>query len=131
MEKVQIKVSGLGQDLNFSVGQEVAARIVRILNESAFASQSAQGSPSLVSVSAKYRPLAQYLAAKSEHEFSLGFDQIEEILGEPLPESAYKHKAWWANSRTHSQATAWMVPGFVTCDVNPISKMITFQKEKM
>ena len=47
----------------------------------------------------KYDPLYVYLAQQepgSEH-LRLTFQQIEGILGESLPPSAYNHSSWWGN----------------------------------
>lgn len=128
MENVHVRITGAGQDLNFLVSSEVASKVVRMLNDAAFSSPVSTASMDLNGVSAKYRPLAQHLATRAENRFMLSFTEIETILGEKLPKSAYKHKAWWANSRTHSQATAWMTLGFSTAEVYPELRTITFQK---
>lgn len=130
MENVSINISGVGQELSFSVSADVAARVVKILNDSAFASIADQPTIELSDVSAKYRPLAQYLAKQTDSHVTLSFSEIEEILADKLPESAYKHKAWWSNTKTHSQATGWMVPGFSTYKVYPELHTVNFQRGK-
>jgi len=46
----------------------------------------------------------------------LTFSEIEEILGRPLPASAYRFSAWWGNESSrkagHTQAFAWLEAGF-------------------
>jgi len=75
----------------------------------------------------KYAILTDYLSQKSDKNITLSFDEIEEILGFPLPKSAYYHKAWWSNSENgHSQTKAWLNAGWSTKSINLITKKITF-----
>ena len=48
----------------------------------------------------KYTPLENYLRdlPDSQREITLGFEQIERILNDKLPPSAYEYWAWWANA---------------------------------
>lgn len=59
---------------------------------------------------AKYDPLRLYLSSRSEALVKLTFGEIERILAAPLPVSARKHQAWWANERDgrHVHAHAWL-----------------------
>ena len=64
----------------------------------------------------KYDPLIDHLAAQSASEVTLTFADVERLLGEPLPQSAYKHGAYWANSAndpTHSWARRWVADGWL------------------
>lgn len=64
----------------------------------------------------KYDPLIDHLAAQSAIEVTLTFADVERLLGEPLPQSAYKHGAYWANSAndpTHSWARRWVADGWL------------------
>lgn len=36
--------------------------------------------------------------------------------GDGMPDSAYRHRAWWSNDLTHSQARAWWAAGFETAE---------------
>ena len=51
-------------------------------------------------------------AAKTQ--IQLTFDQVEEILGAPLPKSAIKLKTWWTNlhPKIQSHRTAWLNNGW-------------------
>lgn len=65
----------------------------------------------------KYEALENYLRAlsPSTKELLLTFQQLEEILGFSLPESAAKYRAWWANQADVSNrphARAWTSAGF-------------------
>ena len=70
----------------------------------------------------KYAPLSDFLAAQPAPLVKLSFAQIERVVGAPLPASARRHCAWWANERigTHSHARAWLDAGYKTrhLDVN-------------
>ncbi|MDQ3573621.1 MAG: hypothetical protein M3404_01665 [Actinomycetota bacterium] len=57
-----------------------------------------------------YTPLAEHLCDLEASYVQLSFSQIERVLGRPLPASARRHRAWWANESrgTHSHAAAWM-----------------------
>lgn len=64
----------------------------------------------------KYTPLEQYLRGlpENQREITLSFEQIERILNDTLPPSAYQYQAWWANeiAGSHVHAHAWMSAGW-------------------
>lgn len=65
----------------------------------------------------KYTSLCQYLQAlpPNTQEDTLGFADIEKLLGQPLPSSALKYAPWWANQadvENRPQAKAWTSAGF-------------------
>ena len=45
----------------------------------------------------KYTPLENYLRdlPESQREVTLGFEEIERILNDKLPASAYEDQRWW------------------------------------
>ncbi|WP_139490159.1 DUF7662 domain-containing protein [Brevibacillus dissolubilis] len=57
----------------------------------------------------KYDPMQRYL--NSEVKITLTYSEIENILGFKLPESAYKHREWWANG-SHSHSNMWIGAGW-------------------
>ena len=64
-------------------------------------------------VSGKYKPLAEYLYESWERKIELCYTQIENILGFPLPPTAYKLPlSYWANTNTHSYASSWLAVGY-------------------
>lgn len=70
-----------------------------------------------MTVTNKYTPLCQYLQAlpPNTQEDTLGFADIERLLGQPLPSSALKYSPWWANQadvENRPQAKAWTSAGF-------------------
>lgn len=50
----------------------------------------------------KYDALDRFFADVEDDDFFLSFDQVEKILGSPLPYSATRHAAWWSNSQYHA-----------------------------
>jgi hypothetical protein len=57
----------------------------------------------------KYEPLSRHLRT-APHPVSMTFAEIARLVGD-LPPSAYVHPAWWANSRSHVEALAWLEVG--------------------
>jgi len=75
----------------------------------------------------KFLPLAQTLLGRRTNRISLSFGEVAEIIGEQLPPSAMKHRAWWANHRgRHVQASAWLGVGWVVEDVDLDKKQVAF-----
>lgn len=79
----------------------------------------------------RYEPLAQFLAAKKTNSWEASFDEIEKRLGAPLPKSAYKYPAWWANQNGpgHSQTRGWRSVGWRTCDVDLDRRRVRFERD--
>jgi hypothetical protein len=78
----------------------------------------------------KYRALSDYLVNAARDEIQLTFSEIEQILGFKLPSSAREHRAFWANTTTHSIALSWLNCGFETEVVDMSSGTITFGKKR-
>ncbi len=70
----------------------------------------------------KYAPLEHYLRELpvNQREVTLGFEQIERILNNKLPPSAYEYQAWWANEKegNHVNARSWSNAGWKVDEVN-------------
>jgi len=78
----------------------------------------------------KYDPLADALAETAENRRRITFAEIERILGAPLPPTARKDNAWWANNANgHSQARGWLHAGFRTAEVNLEGETVTFVRD--
>ena len=77
--------------------------------------------------SGKYRKLYDYLIDQSGPEVTLSFDEIKEIIGFKLPDSAFRHRPWWANGG-HSQCRAWMNAGWFVDQVS-LGDYTTFRKK--
>jgi CBS domain-containing protein len=80
----------------------------------------------------KYDPLRDYLETINQEgitNLQLEFAEIEELLGEELPDLARKHRAWWGNDySTHVQATAWLSAGWLVDDVDMNKEQVAFRQ---
>ena len=72
----------------------------------------------------KYTPLEHYLRdlPANQQEVTLRFEQIEKILNDKLPSSAYEDRRWWDHETegNHVNKRAWSNAGWkvVSLDVN-------------
>lgn len=76
----------------------------------------------------KYWPLTSYLEHCGKDEVALTFDEIEEILGFDLPQSARDYPVNWSNTETLTLPFAWLNAGYRTHDVNMIRGIVHFTK---
>ena len=81
----------------------------------------------------KYTPFEEWLTeqAKFQKNIRIKFENIEEILGESLPDSANKHRAWWANDYSHPEAVAWIRAGWLVDNVDFNTKDVTFRQSDL
>lgn len=81
----------------------------------------------------KYRELGNYLVKSNKETVTLTFTEIENIIGDSLPPSAYNHLAWWSNNLDHSQAVAWLEVGYETdfvSDTQEVEKIVFVKQAK-
>jgi len=80
----------------------------------------------------KYSYLSIFLARKGKFrdKITLSFTEIENIIGEKLPESAYKHKYWWSNVGGRSPSEYWLTVGWKVKEIDFEAKTVTFLKEE-
>ncbi len=79
----------------------------------------------------KYYPLYKYLSAQSQEDVcKLSFAEVEEIIDNSLPPSAYKTRAWWANTRT-TQSASWLDAEWVVDYVNFLEKWVVFRPRRI
>lgn len=77
----------------------------------------------------KYYPLFTALQRSGADEVTLTLEQIERLLGHPLPPSARTRRAWWSNrSSPLSQAATWMNAGYHVTHIDLDAGQITFSK---
>lgn len=77
----------------------------------------------------KYAPLEDLLRGHSQDIVRLSLEQIETTLGFRLPDSARRHRGWWANqAASHAQARAWMNAGWKVAEVNLSGEEVCFQR---
>jgi Bacterial antitoxin of type II TA system, VapB len=79
-----------------------------------------------------YQPLADHLASRKEDSWDASFGEIEQKLGRPLPPSAYRHNAWWANQTGpgHSQTHGWRSVGWKTAKLDLEGRRVRFERER-
>ena len=73
----------------------------------------------------KYFNLTTHLAGLDENVWEASFEEIQNILGMPLPPSAYQYPAWWAN-QGRAQSLAWQGAAWETRRVDLKNEKVTF-----
>jgi len=79
-------------------------------------------------ISGKYDALGRYLSGVPERRVALGFQQIEDIIGDVLPRSARADDLWWANTKNpgRAQPRAWLEAGWRVESVDLTAQEVTF-----
>ena len=75
----------------------------------------------------KFFYLASYVEKHTEDSFVLSFEQIEELIGSRLPDSARNYPTYWSPSPTHSIANAVLEKGY-RMRPNLIQETVLFYK---
>ncbi|MCB2084605.1 MAG: hypothetical protein KDD90_11190 [Sphingomonadaceae bacterium] len=80
----------------------------------------------------KYENLSAFLDDLDHDRIVMSFESINDLIGGTLPESAFKHRPWWANRAEGkgSQNLAWQSVGWETRDVNMELDEVTFIRAK-
>jgi hypothetical protein len=77
----------------------------------------------------KYDPLRRWLQSQaSRTEVTMGFADVERLIGGGLPASAHRHRAWWGNNEASVQATAWMSAGWLVDTVDQSGRRVRFRR---
>jgi hypothetical protein len=76
----------------------------------------------------RYDALVRLLRQGGPSHRTLTFADVEAALGAPLPASARRHRPWWANDRTHTQARAWLDAGWAVRSVSLDHERVTFAR---
>jgi hypothetical protein len=78
----------------------------------------------------KYLPLDEWFRKQpaSANQLKLTFEQVEEILGSPLPASATRLKTWWTNvsPRIQSHRTSWLNHGWNVAEFDQHARWVRF-----
>lgn len=78
----------------------------------------------------KYEPLESFLRQTAEEVHALSFEEVEAIIGQPLPASARKHEAWWSNNPTgHVNAQAWLRAGYKAEQIDIREGRVVFRRD--
>lgn len=93
---------------------ETLEKKVAELERKAAAQSLADARPAFpVEISGKYKPLAQFLYENWDRKIQLTYEQIEEILGFELPNTAHNlPQSYWANTEYHAYAKSWLLLGY-------------------
>jgi hypothetical protein len=78
----------------------------------------------------KYLPLEEWFRQQSitAAPIELTFEQVEAILGTPLPASATKLTTWWTNvyPKIQSHRTAWLNNGWKVVEFDQQARWVKF-----
>lgn len=77
----------------------------------------------------KYRPLTEYLWKSKQMTIQLTFDQIEQILGFELPQSAFQYSVWWMNTN-QTTCVHWLKAGYIITQYNMEEEYVVFRKSE-
>ena len=84
-------------------------------------------------MSGKYTPFENYLRdlPVSQSEITLGFEQIERILNNKLPSSAYEDQRWWEHETegNHRNTRAWSNAGWRIKSLDVNAKRVKFARD--
>ena len=82
----------------------------------------------------KYLPLDEWFRERpdSEDQIELTFDEVEAILGTPLPKSATKLTTWWTNVQPNIQShrTAWLNNGWMVAEFDLQARWVKFVRAR-
>ena len=82
----------------------------------------------------KYLPLEEWFRNQptTPEQIDLTFDQVEEILGTPLPASATRLKTWWTNvqPKIQSHRTAWLNNGWMVAEFDQQAGWVKFVRAR-
>ena len=82
----------------------------------------------------KYLPLEEWFRKRplTAKQIELTFDQVEAILGAPLPASAAKLKTWWTNvqPKIQSPRKAWLNNGWKVTDFDQQARWVKFVRDE-
>ena len=75
----------------------------------------------------KYGPLREHLSGSTGTRVRMTFTAVEDLVGR-LPESAYRHRAWWGNNAGTAEAKAWLEAGWRAESVNQAAGEVVFTR---
>ncbi|MCL4263895.1 MAG: CBS domain-containing protein [Anaerolineae bacterium] len=91
--------------------------------------------PAYSTTPGKYGPLQDWLSSQSTfvalgNEIQVSFHELESIIESPFPDTARKHRAWWANDYTspHRHSLFWLRAGWKVENVDLTAETVTFKR---
>src|ERR1700722_12789244 len=76
----------------------------------------------------KYGPLREHLSHTTGTRVHMTFKAMEDLVGR-LPDSAYRHRAWWGNNDANVEAKAWLDAGWRVESVNQAAGEVVFTRD--
>ena len=77
----------------------------------------------------KYAPLTGYLSSSGMDYIPMTFAEVEEVIGNKLPRSAFEYRPWWSNNPSnHVNAYSWLSAGYKTSKVDMSERKLVFRK---
>ena len=77
----------------------------------------------------KYAPLSDYLASSGMVYVPMSFQDIENIIGGALPNSARKYPTWWhSRAANHVNAASWLNVGYKPTELDLKNQRVIFRK---
>ena len=80
----------------------------------------------------KYLPFEEWFRKQptTVEQIEMTFDQVEVILGTPLPASATKLTTWWTNvqPKIQSHRTAWLNNGWQVAEFDQRARWVKFAR---
>ena len=81
----------------------------------------------MVKPETKYYNLFIHLRRSGKDQVVLTFDELERLIDDPLPPSAFVGRGFWSNRRTGAaQASAWMEAGYHVIEVDLEAQRVRF-----
>lgn len=94
------------------------------------------GQQNIGNTNGKYFKLTDVLKSSNKNTMKFTFSELESLLGFELPKSARNHRAFWANTDTHSISLNWLSAGYEVSNIDieigevEFSKISFLQNEK-
>lgn len=78
-----------------------------------------------------YIRLAAFLAAQPPDvsTVTLTLEEIEELVGTPLPENS-RYPSWWRNDRQTMHARAWLIAGWKVAAIETGAVAVTWTRDE-
>jgi hypothetical protein len=78
--------------------------------------------------SGKYAPMYEELMRSNSDTVRFSFEELNRILDDPLPDSAYRYRVWW-NPNGHSHAEGWESIGWTVSSLDLSNERVEFVKK--
>jgi len=117
-----------------SDGEDIAEQVRdsgQIYTPKEIDSESSQASEQVNSsqFSGKYAPLCEMLSNTDADTLEFDFEEINQLLGDSLPKSAYQYRAWWLGN-SHSHSEDWDSLGWTVSSLDLSNEEVVFSEKK-